>query len=44
MAGSIPINNKSIFLKSTINMLCLVLKLVAASAAKAELEVLFHNV
>ena len=41
--GSIPRNGRPIFLNGAIHTLCLILKLVAASAAEAELGALFLN-
>jgi hypothetical protein len=41
--GSIPENNKPIKINGAIEVLCTVLKFVAASAAKAELGAIFLN-
>ena len=41
--GSIPKNNEPIILNGEIHSLCKVLKIVAASAAEAELGALFEN-
>ena len=41
--GSIPRDNKDIQLNGNIHITCTILKLVAASAAKAELGALFLN-
>ena len=41
--GSVPQNEKPIYLNGTIHVLCQVLKFVAASAAEAELGALFLN-
>ena len=41
--GDLPTDKKPIFLNGAIQVLCTVLRLVAASAAEAELGALFHN-
>ncbi len=41
--GSLPVNNQPIFLNRNIQIPCSILKLVAASAAEAELGALFLN-
>ena len=41
--GSLPTNGQLIFLNKAIHALCMILKFVAASAAKARLGALFLN-
>ena len=41
--GDVPTDNKPIFINGAIQIVCTVLRLVAASAAEAELGALFHN-
>ena len=41
--GNLPTDNNPIFLNGTIQVVCMILRLVVASAAKAELGELFHN-